>query len=167
MIVEKMCPKCGHVKGRSEFCSNRANKDGLHVYCRPCHSENVAAAKRRNPSSEKRRMRRYYETPRGRAVVLRTAAKRRKGDGLFSVDWLESKIRAGRCEVTGIEFDLSRPESGSQNPLAPSIDRIDSSLGYTEGNVQVVLFAFNAFKAEMRQEQALELLRKMARAICQ
>lgn len=38
---EKRCPRCGLVKPREEFVKNRASKDGLGAYCRPCHNEKM------------------------------------------------------------------------------------------------------------------------------
>jgi len=43
-----------------------------------------------------------------------------------------------RCAVTGAKFDLTVDEKSGRRPMAPSIDRIDSSLGYTEDNVRLV-----------------------------
>jgi hypothetical protein len=53
----------------------------------------------------------------------------------------------GHCEMSGIAFDLSRPE-GKRGilALAPSIDRIDSTKGYTRNNCRFVLFCVNALK---------------------
>ncbi|MFB9473832.1 endonuclease VII domain-containing protein [Nonomuraea salmonea] len=34
----KYCPRCTEVKSTSEFGSNRAMKDGMTAYCRPCHT---------------------------------------------------------------------------------------------------------------------------------
>lgn len=49
---------------------------------------------------------------------------------------------AGCCELTGIPFDFSH-NGGMKRPFAPSIDRVDSTKGYTESNVRVVCTAVN------------------------
>lgn len=56
----------------------------------------------------------------------------------------------GRCALTGLPFHLLEVGSGkARRPFAPSIDRIDSSSGYTRDNVrlvcQAVNFALNAY----------------------
>ena len=160
-MPEKRCPRCGVTKPHSEFPLNRAKRSGVHTYCKACHS--AKCAERKLPL-EKRRVkhRAYYETPTGRATYLRAAAKMRWKGEIFSSEWLAEKIRAGKCEVTGLPFDMGRPEGRGQNPLAPSIDRIDPKRGYEPDNVQVVIFAFNAFKSNMSQERAVSLLRLMA-----
>lgn len=49
-------------------------------------------------------------------------------------------------------FDLSK-RKGAPNPLAPSLDRIDSSLGYTDKNTRMVLHFVNNAKSDMTDEQ--------------
>ena len=49
----------------------------------------------------------------------------------------------GQCEITGIPFDLSRSAKGHTPPFHPSIDRRDSSLGYTYQNCRVVCLCVN------------------------
>ena len=59
-------------------------------------------------------------------------------------------IFADQCAVTGVPFNYDRKNgTGFQNPFAPSIDRIDSSLPYQQGNIQIVLTAVNFAKNEM------------------
>lgn len=53
-------------------------------------------------------------------------------------DWVMARIAAG-CELTGSPFDLS----SKRGPLVPSIDRIDSSKGYTADNCRVIVLALN------------------------
>jgi hypothetical protein len=50
-----------------------------------------------------------------------------------------------RCAVTGLQFEFAfggRRRKGRE-PYRPSIDRIDSKLGYVRGNCRVVLVAVN------------------------
>jgi hypothetical protein len=35
----KRCPRCGQTKPLDAFVRNRASRDGLGSYCRPCHNE--------------------------------------------------------------------------------------------------------------------------------
>jgi hypothetical protein len=46
--------------------------------------------------------------------------------------------QTGRCALTGMEFDLRDDEEGGSQHDRVSLDRIDNSLGYSEGNVQLV-----------------------------
>lgn len=45
----KRCRKCGETKPRSEFHKNRAHKDGLQSYCKPCQMEAVNVWRREHP----------------------------------------------------------------------------------------------------------------------
>lgn len=66
-------------------------------------------------------------------------------DGLpfeLTPEWAEARW-TGRCELTGIPFDLTRSVSGF---YSPSIDKINNDLGYLPHNCRFVLFAINAFK---------------------
>lgn len=44
----------------------------------------------------------------------------------------------GRCEVTGIIFELTVRDGCERRPFAPSLDRINSAIGYQEGNCRLV-----------------------------
>ena len=54
--------------------------------------------------------------------------------------WTRSR---GRCELTGLRFDLMRVQGCHRRPMAPSIDRVDSSAGYTPPNCRLVSVAIN------------------------
>ena len=62
------------------------------------------------------------------------------------------KLRAGRCERSGIMFDY---EPGS--PWVPSPDRLDSTIGYTPTNCQMVCWIYNQAKNNFGDETLYEL----------
>ena len=78
-------------------------------------------------------------------AVSQTKSRAKKWGGTSGLTAYEVKsmlLRSGgRCEVTGLLF--STDTSIKRNPLSPSIDRIDSSLGYTQSNCRVVCYAVN------------------------
>lgn len=47
----KHCPRCESRKPVTEFGSNRARRDGLGVYCRPCHNDVQRDLERRHRSA--------------------------------------------------------------------------------------------------------------------
>lgn len=65
----------------------------------------------------------------------------------LELDWLHLRMHSGgsKCELSGIAFDpfYNNPRRYHFNPYGPSIDRKDSSLGYTPENVRFVLTAVN------------------------
>ena len=81
-----------------------------------------------------------------RAMCLIAAARvrcRNKGI-LFALDGfadeLQRRIDAGRCELSGVAFDLSP----GRKPTSPSLDRRNPADGYTPENVRVICHALNA-----------------------
>lgn len=58
----------------------------------------------------------------------------------------------GQCALTGMDIELSQ---------TASIDRIDSSLGYVEGNIQWLHKDINRLKSNWPQDQFIELCRKV------
>ena len=68
----------------------------------------------------------------------------------LTYEWFKEKaIKIGRCEVTGIQFDHSKPKvRGKSNPFGPSIDRVNPNLGYTPDNCRVVVWIHNRAKGD-------------------
>ena len=50
----------------------------------------------------------------------------------------------GCCAITKRPFDLTKYATGRVSPSAPSIDRINSQLGYTKENSRLIIFHLNA-----------------------
>ena len=93
----------------------------------------------------------------------RRRAKKRRLAFTITVDDIADLLKAanGVCELTGPPFNLSKNDGYFRRPFAPSLDRIDSSKGYTPGNVRVVLYAANA----AMNEWGFDVLLQMARGI--
>lgn len=89
-----------------------------------------------------------------KASVLSSSAKKR-ADFLkipfdLTGEWVLEKLLAGRCEATGIQFDLYDGDyhtEGTHRMFAPSLDQIKPRGGYTMDNVQVVCWCYNAAKS--------------------
>lgn len=59
-------------------------------------------------------------------------------------EWVDMALRSnGRCEITGIPFSFEIVNGTKRPPYMPSIDRIDSSLGYSYGNCRIVCLCVN------------------------
>lgn len=95
----------------------------------------------------------------------KTRAKNKQLSFGLTIDWIEEKIRAGKCEVTNIDFKVKSVDDEYSNPLVPSLDRIDSSLGYTFENTQVVVSNYNKFKGEYHTNETHEVIRALALTI--
>lgn len=118
------------------------------AYYRSC-VENAAKLrayrKRYNESDNGRKARRSdiskieakVKTVEGRAAKMLHNAKYHGGGCHLTIEWIIGKLKAGKCEMTGLPFDLNG------GPYGPSIDRIDSKKGYTEDNCRVIVWWLN------------------------
>lgn len=78
----------------------------------------------------------------------RTRARTKGWDFDLDVAWVLERLSQGRCEATGLELSLTGHSSAFRHPLSPSVDRIDSSGGYTKSNCQIVATIHNLSKGE-------------------
>jgi len=68
-------------------------------------------------------------------------------DSWWTVDSIQAKIENGKCEKTGMPFEIKEEnERNKKRAFIPSPDRIDNSKGYEPDNVQWVLFIYNMMK---------------------
>lgn len=63
----------------------------------------------------------------------------------------------GRCAISGIEIELQYSDNGGPHKHGPSLDRIDSSMGYTKGNVRIVTYHVNTALSNFGEEALMEL----------
>ena len=78
------------------------------------------------------------------ATMLYDLKYRARMHGIECTISVEDIVIPGICPVFGTAFVIGGPVETRH--LAPSIDRIDSTLGYIKGNVQVISFKANAMK---------------------
>jgi hypothetical protein len=96
---------------------------------------------------------------RGALRSARTRAKQKKVAFDIDVDFLLAMAveQNFRCNLTGIEFLAKRTGSSRIHPYTPSIDRIVPALGYTKGNVRLVIFAVNAMLLDWGEELFVQI----------
>ncbi len=155
----KRCSKCKEQKPKSEFSKTRTNKDGLSYVCSPCNRE-TSRKYRKDNSAEyyERQQRKREEAPTFISQMLYNATSRAKKKG-FDIDidvaFLTELLEASdyKCAVTGQTMTLLSLNRKKANPFRASLDRIDSSKGYTKGNVRLVCWAVNQMKADRTEEE--------------
>jgi hypothetical protein len=64
------------------------------------------------------------------------------------------KEQQGRCALTGCAFELRTEDDGGIQDDRLSLDRIDNSIGYAEGNIQLVTQFANRARGTLSVEQA-------------
>jgi len=72
--------------------------------------------------------------------------------------WFLYTVQEGRCALSGISIGWS--EVGAIH--SASIDRIDSSMGYIKGNVQLLHKDVNFMKQQFSQEYFIEVCKAIA-----
>ena len=63
-------------------------------------------------------------------------------------------LQGNKCALCDVIFDEDN---------LPSIDRIDSSLGYTKDNIQLVLIKVNRMKTDLSQDEFVDLCEKISK----
>jgi hypothetical protein len=58
----------------------------------------------------------------------------------------------GRCEVTGLPFQVHKPTDSRARPFFHSLDRRDASRGYVDGNCRLVCYAANLAMSNWGEE---------------
>lgn len=170
----KECTKCGEEKDVSQFYSKTPTC--LDSSCKSCKIKYAGVWSQQNKDKKRAAWARYKErhpnkvrehgrtsaatyrlTVGGRANDILNRMSRRSADKGFpppelSRGDIEEALTLGVCQQTHIPFDLSPPIGNSNNPFAPSPDRIDPKVGYTKANTQFVCWMYNAMKSDFSPE---------------
>lgn len=166
----KICPNCKVEKSFSEFAPDKTKRHGVSHTCKLCFRDYMSERWRNNSEhrqKQKARSEKNYSNVESRAKILWNAALKRRPEGFtLTLEHVESGIRVGACPITGIAFDLTNGHqkiSGRfRNPYAPSLDRIDSRLPYTDENCRVVSTQYNLMKGELSDSEVFYLCRLIA-----
>jgi hypothetical protein len=160
------CSKCG--KDKQLFTLLVEGVERVRSRCMPCHAARSYASRLKNKKTHtgKARQRLVDSVERRAYVVWKRAKDRAKKRGLafeITKDFVVEQLALGYCSATNIKFDLSFDET-KLNPCSPSLDRIDSSLGYTFQNTRMVCWIFNRAKGDGSDED-VQLLVEALNAI--
>lgn len=170
-----LCRLCNSAKGKIHYQANKERADRLQRerLARPAVAKHASEYKSAYYAKNKEQWKKYRETQKkkentepwhraGRLMVwVRARAAKNGMDFDLDREWVEKKLSVGVCEITGIKFELGRTDSGRFNPWGPSIDRINSSHGYTKDNCRMVVWIYNMAKAEWDDEIVLEMAKAL------
>ncbi len=90
------------------------------------------------------------------AAVMLNAARRRAKDACLDFNIAEDDISIpARCPYLSIPLAVTQYKNNGlgKNQAAPSLDRVDSRLGYVRGNVEVISFRANRIKNDSTYEE--------------
>lgn len=116
-----------------------------------------ANRERSNATNSKSNKNRKLRDPRGYLFSI-TKGRAREYGVEFTID-LDDVVIPERCPI--LDIPLFFVESGTvkgKNPNSPSVDRIDPSLGYIKGNIQVISWRANHLKNNATLEELQAIL---------
>lgn len=98
-------------------------------------------------------------------VKIKTGAKRRSIHFDISIEEINKLVdkSKGKCSLTGIPFDLSKDPKYRLRLWAPSIDRIDSSKGYTADNIRLVVASVNIALSDFGEDVLIRIAKGIAK----
>ena len=153
MSGDKFCTKCERTLPLANFGTNNATSSKKHYWCLRCTAQMLRT--RRNADKEKTRTAegRYRAKMRENfdyrlKALLYTSRARSLTKGLahsLTLDDLKMLFPVdGKCPVFGFLLEWN---SDGFRETSPSIDRIDSTKGYTLDNVQIISWKANRLKS--------------------
>jgi len=161
--TSKVCSNCKEDKPFFEFSKNKASSDGLQYKCRPCDVAYQAKRRIENPQQQLDYQRAYQKNKRKdynyRLQMLINASKQRAKNKNREHNITVEDIKAiypldGCCPIFGMKLEFN---SAGFRENSPSIDRVDSTKGYTPDNIQIISWKANRIKG-YASTQELEML---------
>lgn len=153
--VPKACSHCHVIHPLSCFYTTGKKVDGSPKYnswCKNCVKEKMASYHKRTWGPDRLQFSSYKRTKSVRSYLqyLRSKALHRKhGEDVVSLDYLCDLwvAQGGKCALTGWLMTMELMKGVV--PTNCSLDRINSTLGYVAGNVQLVSRAANIAKHDL------------------
>ena len=182
----KQCSRCGEVKHYADYYLRKSGTP-MGTRCKKClceiNREKWADPSHKERCSEKRKLYHqtnreallvrsadYYKTKRGRVKSMMKTARRRSNKfgekPHITEEFLLELLEPGVCSVTGIAFCYEPVKNYKCNPYAPSIDRIDSNVGYIKQNVRMVIWQYNLMKGEISDSELLLICERLVNGNC-
>ena len=144
--ITKICPLCN---------TSFTKKMGFTKYCSP------ECSRKGHLERESFRRRSSVEyTLRVIAAGCKNRAKRTGKECDIDVQYLLDKLKEqdGKCAMTGVELLSSRTNTRiNSHPHTVTVDRIDSTKGYTKDNVQIVSYIYNCAKNNWSHDDVIQM----------
>lgn len=155
----KKCSSCKEYKPFVEFNKTKTNRDGLSYLCKECNLTSTRAYRKKNKQKYYSDQQAYRATEEGFISQTVHNCKTRASKKGFDCDITKEDIKTlmqtqeMKCAVTGVEMTLESNSRKKANAYKCSVDRIDSTKGYTLDNIQLVCWAVNQMKSDRTEEE--------------
>lgn len=143
--THKKCTGCKKTKAFNAFAKLKRGKHGKQAKCKEC--SNALAKEHREKDLERYKLSSLKHRKRNVAYkMLKNAKSRAKAKGLECSISEEHIIIPDICPILEIAIFSSRTGIPGPKDNSPTLDRIDNSIGYVPGNVQVISCKANQMK---------------------
>lgn len=162
--MNKFCRTCKETLPLEDFVKSKSGKDGTLNICKPCKARQSREYLKGN--YKKITERRYEvinssveERLKHITYVAKNRAKKKGHVFTLSYPFIHAmwSKQEGKCALSGVEMGIQ-----TRTDELVSIDRIDSSIGYTGNNVQLVAHAVNISKNILPQDYFINMCKHVA-----
>tara|TARA_B100001093_G_C26700334_1_gene958761 strand:+ start:67 stop:876 length:810 start_codon:yes stop_codon:yes gene_type:complete len=151
------CWDCKQTKNIRNFPYRKQYADNKEKRCKECNRKNHV--ERRSNASQDQIINEMLKT--SAASAKKRLLRNRIEAGVFDLkaDDIKELIakQNNKCVYTGYELEWSH-----NNNYKASIDRIDSSKGYTKDNIQLVCFIVNQAKSDLSDDVFIDMCQKIS-----
>jgi hypothetical protein len=151
-LDSKPCSYCG-----THFTPERRSDKYCSIDCKTNYNKNV---KYPSQSKECQRNKMAEWRMNNQAKKILSNIKTRNNIDI-DLEWIQSRLDAGVCEVTGIKFTApiygQNAKGFNHFPWIPSIDKVDPNGGYCKSNCKMVVWAYNRAKGLWTDEDMVIL----------
>jgi hypothetical protein len=158
-VVKKRCIRCGNEYPIAEFRKQSQTKDGHANQCRLCLNE-IQRIKRKKNGNESTH--RYEKTPRGflmreyRNMQSRVTGIQKKKSHLYLGKELLPRDEFYKWAIFNVDFVLlytAWVNSNYDRKLTPTVDRVNSSKGYSLENMEWVTHSENSRRGSVSRNK--------------
>lgn len=167
--MNKLCSSCGLEKSMEEFPKDKTRKGGLSYICKLClniKSKNIYD--NLNDEVKEKMIKRGNLLKRqnvARSILNRSRVRAKSKGWEFSLT-IEDIIIPEICPVLGIPLKVHEGIRGDgRHDGSPSIDRFNSSKGYTKDNIRIISWRANCLKKNGTVEEFEAILKYMKNEI--
>ena len=161
--TSKVCGHCKVDKPLTDYTKNNAAPDGLQYRCRACdiayqvkrRAENYQELLEYGRAYERNRRKDFDYRLKMLVNASKQRAKNKDREHTITVeDVKEIYPQDGCCPIFGMKLEFN---NAGFRETSPSIDRIDSTKGYTPDNIQIISWKANRVKGYATLQE-LEML---------